>query len=89
MKYIMGYACFLVLTMAMAGCDKETKDITARYNLPVGMEDCVISELTNDEGRWIIVTRCPNSTTSTKYKAGKAQRTTIVVDGVTYVKEEK
>jgi hypothetical protein len=36
------------------------------------------------------VARCPNSTTSTTYPAGKTQRTAVVIDGVTYEpKEEK
>lgn len=57
--------------------------------LPPDLKDCKIFYLTNTNGSRITVSRCPNSTTSTSYRAGKITHNSVVIDGETYIKQDK
>lgn len=79
----------LISVLFLIGCEKYTTEISGDYVLPEGLADCKIYRLQNDGGGQIKVVRCPNSDTSAEYKEGKFTRHTIVIDGKTYVEEEK
>jgi hypothetical protein len=49
--------------------------------LPPELQDCSFYYLNNKKGSTITVVRCPNSTTTTTYKAGKSTKTTVVIAG--------
>lgn len=85
MKKLLIVVCLLTLT----ACEKSTtpRDIKA-YNTPPELSDCKMYVLSNGLNN-IVVVRCPNSCTSTTYKEGKTDKTTIVIDGVTYTKENQ
>lgn len=70
----------LIFAMSLTGCEKETKDNTASYDMPEGLKDCKVFGLKNDSGGWITVVRCPLSSTSTTYPSGKSTSTATVVE---------
>ncbi|MEI1732111.1 hypothetical protein V8P91_17175 [Acinetobacter baumannii] len=72
----------------LAGCEPKTNEKTGDFILTPDLKDCRIYKL-SDGSETITAMRCPNSSTSTQYRAGKSTKTTIVVDGVTYVQEQK
>lgn len=80
----------IVLTgFLLIGCTPETTDITGNFVLPNELSDCKIFYMRPSDVGSITVARCPNSTTSTTYSSGKTTHTTIVVDGVEYIKKEE
>ena len=70
--------CALCLAVLAAGCQPSVE--TAKYPLPAELQDCKLFKL-SDGLNSITVVRCPNSTTSTNYREGKSDRTSVVVDG--------
>lgn len=60
----------IIAALLIAGCTPETKEISANYVLPKGLEDCQIYEMSAPTARLYVV-RCPNSTTSTTTTSGK------------------
>ena len=64
----------------LSGCEKESHEKTSSYKLPVGLEDCKIYGLTNENGNYLTVVRCPLSATSTTYSNGKSTSTVSVVE---------
>lgn len=80
----------IILTgFLLIGCTPETTDQSGKYILNNELADCKIFNMRSSGGITITVARCPNSTTSTTYSSGKTTHTTIVVDGVEYVKKEE
>ncbi len=80
---------FLLLT----GCNITPRDTEPEplieYTLPAELGDCKIYSVKAPHFSDLIITRCPNATTATKYRVGKSgNKTTIVVDGITYEKSE-
>ena len=75
------------LALALAGCTNSYTEKSFPV-VPKELADCKFFELKNDAGGIITVARCPNSTTATTYKSGKSTRTSIVIDGAEYVKQE-
>ena len=71
----------LVLVGILSGCEKETIDKTNHYALTDGLEDCRIYTLHGDNGGFMQVIRCPNSSTSTHYKSGKTSYDVTVIEG--------
>ena len=68
----------LVLSAMMVGCEDSSKTLRPEA-LPSGLSDCAFYEL-QVTGRRLNVVRCPNSSTSTTYKVGKATNSTTVVE---------
>jgi hypothetical protein len=83
----------LIIAFLSLGCLTACRNSSAPVSFPTvapELKDCKFFRLRNEIGDVIVVARCPNSTTSTTYPAGKTQRTAVVIDGVTYEpKEEK
>jgi len=75
MRFIL---CTLGLAVLVAGCQPSVT--TADFPLPAELQDCKLFEL-SDGINSITVVRCPNSTTSTTYREGKSDHTSVVVDG--------
>ena len=77
-KLILTIASVLVLT----ACDVEpyNKELTQTYPLPDGLEDCKIYYLQNKSGNSLKVVRCPNSSTTTQWQAGKIQASATVTE---------
>lgn len=55
--------------------------------LPEELKDCGFFSVSNGTDRMYVV-RCPNSTTSTTYRVGKHDETTVVIDGAEYVRKD-
>lgn len=68
-----------------AGYVETTGEFTV---VPEALKDCGFYEIWS-EGSYLRIVRCPNSTTSTTYSSGKSTVTTVVIDGVTYVKQDE
>lgn len=72
----------LLSFLTILSCSKQTSDISYKYSLPEGLQDCKIYVMQTDGlGSNLVVVRCPNSQTSTTYKSGKTTKSTTVVDG--------
>lgn len=71
-----------VLLLTVVGCSPSSKELVD-YPLPSDLKDCKIYEISNGSSR-IKIVRCPNSTTSTTYQAGKTRKTVITIDGLEY-----
>lgn len=69
----------MALTLTLTGCSKETVETTDTIILPEGLKDCKLYRV-SDGFNTIKIMRCPNSSTSTKYRSGKTDRQAIVVD---------
>ena len=78
----------LGLALALMACEPETKDIKQNYIVPEELSDCTFTLMKNTDGESMRVVRCPNSTISTSYNVGKTRQTTVVIDGVEYIKKE-
>lgn len=76
----------LLSMLSLSACDPSAQNINYPV-LPSELKDCTFHHLFNGSVS-IYVTRCPNSTTSTKYASGKSSQTAVVIDGVEYVKKE-
>lgn len=96
--------CLALLIICLTACDNHSQNVTSNYSVPSELNDCKIFRVVNTSGNVLYVTRCPNSSTTT-YVAQKngvtttvldapivtppKPKVTIIVNGVTYVKEEK
>lgn len=74
----------MMLAAMLSGCSRETEDVTHKFLLPKGLEDCSIYSMSAESGAYLRAVRCPLSTTSSTYEVGKSTQTTIVVDGIEY-----
>ncbi|WP_354734553.1 hypothetical protein [Acinetobacter nosocomialis] len=81
-------ALFALAVLFLAGCKPETSDETNKFVLPPELKDCRVYDLYSSTGASVTAVRCPNSSTSTEYRVGKSTRTSIVVDGETYILRE-
>lgn len=84
--YLLAVVFIVVGALFLPGCSKEPKtvDITSHFVFPDDLKDCRIYELNGSGGEWIRMTRCPNSTTTSKYQTAGSPISTVVVDGVQY-----
>jgi len=80
-KYLIGLTLVLV-----AGCTPSASEKVWPV-LPDGLKDCKFYELMDSSGNTMKIARCPASTTTMNYKMGKAQATTITIDGEEYTKK--
>lgn len=73
----------IVSVLILTACDVESynKEITKVYTLPEGIKDCKVyyiqGDLTNNS---LNVVRCPNSSTTTQWQAGKQQASATVAE---------
>lgn len=82
MKYIV-----LISMLMLAGCgeyapEREVEQpVQFEMNMPEGLKDCKTFRVTakGDIGIVVLVTRCPNSTTTT-HSSGKGSVTSIVAE---------
>lgn len=75
--------------LLIAACNPHSEDATVDFPvMPKELSDCKIYWISG-KYRALYVVRCPNSTTSTTYRQGKTSATTVVIDGVEYVKREQ
>jgi hypothetical protein len=82
MKKLISVFTVACVAFSVVGCDKSTNDVTEKYSMPAGLEDCKVFSLRGEDGTILKVVRCPISTTSTTYSSGRTTSTTNVVDGV-------
>lgn len=88
MKKLLIIVVLLVIAGCCSGCSPGYQDVAAKYPLkPKELMDCQFFKLVNDNGSPITVVRCPNSTTSVTEQQGKTTTTTVVIDGVEYVRK--
>ena len=83
-------ALMLVIAGCCSGCDIDYSPKEYNYNghLPKDLADCKVYRINGPDAPNVLVVRCPNSSTTTRYQEGKATRTTVVIDGVEYVQKE-
>lgn len=83
----MKYSLIAIVMLVLAGCSPSQQQWQAA--LPKGLDDCSVFLVTH-EGHEIKVVRCPNSTTTTQYKHGKAPlvNTTVIEDDSAALKAE-
>lgn len=55
----------------LVGCEAGHEERTSHYLLPPELKDCKVFLLTSDEGKYLRVVRCPNSSTNVRYNCGK------------------
>lgn len=71
----------LIAAIGLAACSPSGKEVTGNFPImPEGLKDCKIYDLQSDGGSHVRVVRCPNSSTSTSYRVGKATHYTAVVE---------
>lgn len=73
--FIIGFALITLI-----GCEKETTDVTTRYNIPPDLQECRIYWLSTESGKYITIARCPYSVTSATYNVGKTHESTVTID---------
>lgn len=82
---------FFFIVLFLSACSNSASEVHYQA-MPDGLKDCVVYYISDERAQNITVMRCPNSTTSTNYtvQSGKTttHKTTIVVDGVEYIKKE-
>ncbi len=69
----------LIAALLLAGCDAYTDDVSDRYQLPKGLQDCEVYRMTASRGKDLYVIRCPNSTTTTSYQDNKQEVNTVTI----------
>lgn len=79
---------FIFISITFCSCEPYYKELKFGV-LPDELKDCKTFYLSSEDGNTITVMRCPNSTTSSTYRVGKHTATTVVIDGVEYVKKEE
>lgn len=84
-KLVLMCAACLCLSL-LAGCENSYNTINFPV-LPDELKDCKFFHVENSSGAHVCVVRCPNSTTSTTYTAGKMRTTSVVIDGVEYTQK--
>lgn len=62
----------IFLLLALTACEEYAKE--THFPLPPELADCKVFDLVNSRGRLFTVMRCPHSTTSAAYRAGKLMR---------------
>lgn len=82
----MRHFIFIAAALLVTACDPYAKVVDAPV-LPDGLKDCKFYVVSTNGSNYLNVVRCPNSTTSTNYTSGKAQHTTVVIDGKQYVEK--
>ena len=76
----------LLVAIFLVGCEPSGKIVDFPVR-PDEFKDCKFAYLTNSEGGGITVARCPNNTTTT-IQSNKAKTTTVIIDGVEYIKKQ-
>lgn len=66
--------------IALAGCTPSAKQVIPEV-IPDGLSDCKFYVLKDSNGISLHVVRCPNSSTSVNWQAGKVKRQLTTVDG--------
>ncbi len=74
--------------LSLSGCFKNSYSTVKFPETPPELSDCKFFNMSNDDGAFITVARCPNSTTSTTFTSGKSKRTVVIIDGVEYEAKE-
>lgn len=70
----------IVMTVGLIGCGNGPHEITDKSELPEGLQDCSVYST-----GYGTVIRCPNSSTSLSYMAGKVPMHTMVIDTPVYI----
>jgi hypothetical protein len=63
----------LLILLFLVSCgDASYTELTRKYSLPAGLQDCQVYQLNSDGmGKQLTVLRCPKSDTTTAYRCGK------------------
>lgn len=69
----------LIAIVLIAGCDGYTDDVSGRYQLPKGLQDCQVYLMSPSRGKDLYVVRCPNSTTAVSYRENKHNVSTTTI----------
>jgi hypothetical protein len=68
----------IVLAVMLSGCYPSARELDFPV-VPEGLSDCKFYRLSSAVD-YVTVVRCPNSSTSTNWRAGKATRSAVVVE---------
>lgn len=71
-------------------CMRKQLQVNGISCLPNELKDCKFFSITNSQGSYLRVVRCPNSQTSTTSTVSKNNtQTVVIIDGVKYEKVEQ
>jgi hypothetical protein len=76
----------ILIALLLCACEPSAKYVHFPV-VPNEFKDCKFARIENEQGLYLYVSRCPNSTTTT-VNSDKAKTTTVVIDGVEYIKKE-
>ena len=79
MKILSKLAPLIGIMYMLVGCSNSATEVNYPV-MPPELKDCKIYKLSNEEGGFITIARCLNSTTTTNYKNGKTTAATIVTN---------
>jgi len=69
----------MVSALMLTACNPTYEENTQNFSLPEGLKDCKIYHLESGITYFNVV-RCPNSSTTTQWQAGKMQASATVVE---------
>lgn len=71
----------VALAIGLLGCNGPAKYVPVEYPvLPEDLKDCKFYNITKGNGSYILVVRCPNSSTAVKNYVDKNPTTSITVE---------
>ena len=68
-----------LVIVCLIGCGKSTEEISGSFNFPEELKDCKMYILSNGI-KYVIIVRCPQSSTSTTYNCGKTTCSSMTVE---------
>lgn len=78
----------LVISILFIAACSPSAEVLNFPVLPAELKDCKFYRVSDGNLYSLRIVRCPNSTTATTYSEGKTTSTTVVIDGIEYVKKE-
>jgi hypothetical protein len=69
----------ILIALLLTGCEDSYKEVSFPI-VPDGLKDCEFYKVSNSDGLYLYVARCPNSQTSVTYRAGKTTHSAVTVE---------
>lgn len=79
MKVTVKIGIIFAIGFGVVGCGSSANEYLPKV-IPAGLKDCKFYEIINN-GSYMQVIRCPNSSTTSVYTVGKSRAYSTVIDG--------